>query len=318
MAPAVFRDPPPQQPHQGKTPGSSSAPAAPRRWAGTLGALRGCHLLCPSKSPISSSAPLKGPGKERLLQGEPSSGTWANMGCISEGHREGRMRRGRAGAELWVPATCVEEESRHRACFPHGLPVQPLPGILTVLSSAGSRQKPLDVRGPRGGGGPEGADQGADREEQPAGAGEQPPQDAGQPRAAGPAPSTAADHLLARSRPAARDGTAAAPAGLRTLGVAAEASLQRCGRLRQGGSAGRALPARITACSPPARPPRRKASPVPGAHQPQKAFCFLPQYLGCSFGVVGEPQLFQTCLPEGVGAQNSLGRGHGGTGGGAS
>lgn len=52
----------------------------------------------------------------------------------------------------------------------------------------GSGQEPLDVRGARGGGDPQGADQRAGGEEQPAGAGELPAEEPGQPGADGEVP----------------------------------------------------------------------------------------------------------------------------------
>lgn len=69
--------------------------------------------------------------------------------------------------------------------------------------SAGPGEEPPDVRRPRGGGGAEGADKGADRAQHSAGAGEQPAQDPGQPRADGSVPSAGPDRRLPdRRRPA--------------------------------------------------------------------------------------------------------------------
>lgn len=69
--------------------------------------------------------------------------------------------------------------------------------MLTVsLFLSGPGEEPPDVRRARGGGGAEGADQRADRAQLSAGAGEQPAQEPGQPRADGPVPGAGPDRRL--------------------------------------------------------------------------------------------------------------------------
>lgn len=62
---------------------------------------------------------------------------------------------------------------------------------------SGPGKEPPDVRCAWGGGGPKGADQGADWAELPVGAGEHPVEDAGQSRADGPVPGPGSDRLPA-------------------------------------------------------------------------------------------------------------------------
>lgn len=85
------------------------------------------------------------------------------------------------------------------------------PHLISVLSPVvtGSGKEPPDVCGARGGGDPQGADQGAGGEEQPAGAGELPAEESGQPWAAGEVPvphphrrAAGQPELPAESRPA--------------------------------------------------------------------------------------------------------------------
>lgn len=85
---------------------------------------------------------------------------------------------------------------------------------------AGPGEEPPDVRRAGGGGGAEGADQGADREELAAGAGEHAAEDARQPRAARPVPGAAADGVPAVLLAVPRDDAAAArPAGVTGIGA---------------------------------------------------------------------------------------------------
>uniref|UniRef100_A0A8C4PAK1 TSC22 domain family member 1 n=1 Tax=Dromaius novaehollandiae TaxID=8790 RepID=A0A8C4PAK1_DRONO len=86
-------------------------------------------------------------------------------------------------------------------------------------ASDGSGEEPPDVRGAGGGGGPQRADQGADREELPAGAGEHAAKDARQPRAARPVPGAAADWFPTFLFPVTRDCATARPAGVTGVGA---------------------------------------------------------------------------------------------------
>lgn len=69
-----------------------------------------------------------------------------------------------------------------------------------VLLSSGPGEEPSDVRRARGGGGPQGADQGADRAQHSAGAGEQPPENPGQPGADGSVPGAGTNRRLSEQR----------------------------------------------------------------------------------------------------------------------
>lgn len=66
---------------------------------------------------------------------------------------------------------------------------------VTFVLFSGPGEEPPDVCCAWGGGGPEGADQGADRAQLPAGTGEHPVEDAGKPRADGPVPGPGSDRL---------------------------------------------------------------------------------------------------------------------------
>lgn len=67
---------------------------------------------------------------------------------------------------------------------------------LFLLPLSGPGEEPPDVRCARGGGGAEGADQRVDWAQHSAGAGEQPAQDPGQPRADGSVPGSGPDRWL--------------------------------------------------------------------------------------------------------------------------
>uniref|UniRef100_A0A8D2M124 TSC22 domain family member 1 n=1 Tax=Zonotrichia albicollis TaxID=44394 RepID=A0A8D2M124_ZONAL len=90
-------------------------------------------------------------------------------------------------------------------------------------ASDGSGKESLDVRCKGGSGGPQRANQRADREELAAGAREHSAKNTCQPRAACPVPSTAADWFSAFLFPVTRDSTAACSAsitGLRAFSIA--------------------------------------------------------------------------------------------------
>ncbi|PKU40531.1 hypothetical protein llap_9161 [Limosa lapponica baueri] len=78
----------------------------------------------------------------------------------------------------------------------------------------GSGKESLDVRGQGGSGGPQRANQRADREELPAGARKHSAKNTRQPRAACPVPSAAADWFPAFLFPVTRDNTAACSASI--------------------------------------------------------------------------------------------------------
>lgn len=83
-----------------------------------------------------------------------------------------------------------------------------------VFCVSGSCKKSLDVRGKGGSGGPQRANQRADREELPAGARKHSAKNTRQPGAACPVPSAAADWFPAFLFPVTRDNTAACSAGI--------------------------------------------------------------------------------------------------------
>lgn len=94
--------------------------------------------------------------------------------------------------------------------------------------TTGSRQEPPDVCRARGGGDPQGADQRAGGEEQPAGEGELPAEEPGQPRAAGEVP-VSHPHGRAAGQPQlpGRAATAAEPSSLRRLCCVSGSALGR-------------------------------------------------------------------------------------------
>lgn len=144
-----------------------------------------------------------------------------------------------------------------------GPPLTPCPPV-----PAGPGEEPPDVRRAGGGGGPEGADQGADREELAAGAGKHAAQNARQPGAARPVPGAAADWFPAILRPGAGHGTAARPAGLTGLGALGVA---------MGGTAAppaSGLPAEgLVACGPSPAPCR---TPHPARGSPHSSASLVP------------------------------------------
>lgn len=75
------------------------------------------------------------------------------------------------------------------------------------LSVSGPGEESPDVRCAWGGGGPEGADQGADWAQLPAGAGEHPAEDTGQPGTDGPVPGPSSDWLPACPSDSCHTGT---------------------------------------------------------------------------------------------------------------
>lgn len=170
----------------------------------------------------------------------------------------GRGRGGR-GRGLRVPPrrTCAAGPA------PPGRPLTPCPPV-----PAGPGEEPPDVRRAGGGGGPEGADQGADREELAAGAGKHAAQNARQPGAARPVPGAAADWFPAILRPGAGHGTAARPAGLTGLGALGVA---------MGGTAAppaSGLPAEgLVACGPSPAPCR---TPHPARGSPHSTASLVP------------------------------------------
>uniref|UniRef100_A0A674HGE0 TSC22 domain family member 1 n=1 Tax=Taeniopygia guttata TaxID=59729 RepID=A0A674HGE0_TAEGU len=90
-------------------------------------------------------------------------------------------------------------------------------------ASDGSSKESLDVRSKGGSGGPQRANQRADREELAAGARKHAAKNTCQPRAACPVPSTAADWFSTFLFPVTRDNTAACSAsitGLRAFSIA--------------------------------------------------------------------------------------------------
>lgn len=102
------------------------------------------------------------------------------------------------------------------------------------LCVLGPGEESPHVRCARGGGGPEGADQGTDRAQLAAGAGEHTAEDAGQPGADGPVPGPGPDRLPTRRPYICRSGASKRrhprPAGLaqlRPLGVAQPAQMNK-------------------------------------------------------------------------------------------
>lgn len=135
----------------------------------------------------------------------PGPWGWPAPGC-SSAPEPNRVRAGSGvGGSAAPPAELGGSLGPALGCFPNAH---------ALFGVSGSGKESLDVRGKGGSGGPQRANQGADREELPAGARKHSAKNTRQPGAACPVPSTAADWFPAFLFPVARDNATACSAGI--------------------------------------------------------------------------------------------------------
>lgn len=162
--------------------------------------------LCP--------APLPLPKGRRSGPGDVSRGLEALAGMLSCARAElGSHRLSPKVGSAGSLAELGGKPGRALGCFPNSR---------ALFCVSGSGKESLDVCGKGGSGGPQRANQRADREELPAGARKHSAKNTCQPGAACPVPSTAADWFPAFLFPVTRDDTAACSAGVtgvRAFGV---------------------------------------------------------------------------------------------------